>query len=279
MELFDHLAVAALVLYALATLAGFAGLVTRSPLLRRSARACAVGAFAIQTLSFALGSHGALPDGLSMGAYLQLLAWFLVLCGLFGAWKFALDTPLLFSSAPAFLLTAASFPFLHRAVVLPASLSASFYALHIGALFLSLALIALACGAGLLFLYLHRKIKSKERLIGFQKDFPALAILDKINALCVLAGFPLYTLGLGTGFFWAGAVWGKTFSGDPKECVSVFIWLCFALLFHQRLVQGRQGRGPALFVAVLFGLCLFSIVGVNIFLPTHHAFLPPHPLR
>jgi ABC-type transport system involved in cytochrome c biogenesis permease subunit len=274
MALFDQLALAGFVAYALASLCGFAGLVGRVALLRRAACFAAVGGFALQTLAFMMGSHTALPGGLSLGAYLQLLAWFLLLCGLVGWVKFKLEAPLLFAAPLAFLLAAIAYPFLYRQIVLPAPLSGYFYALHIGSLFLSLAIIALALGAGLLFLHVHRKIKAKERLEGFQKDFPALAILDKINAMCVFAGFPLYTIGIGTGFVWSGSVWGQTFSGDPKEIISLFIWLGFGALFHQRLLHGWQGRKPALFAIGLFALCLFSIVVVNMFLPTHHAFLP-----
>jgi len=275
MALFDQLALAVLVVYALASLCGLAGLVGRRPRLRRAACFTAVGGFGLQTLAFLLGSHAALPGGLSLGAYLQLLAWFLLLCGMLGWGKFKLETPLLFAAPPAFLLAAAAYPGLHRQIVLPAPLSGYFYALHVGALFLSLAIIALALGAGLLFLHLHRKIKAKERLTGFQKDFPALSVLDRINALCVAAGFPLYTIGIGAGFVWSGSVWGKTFSGDPKEIISLLVWLGFAVLFRQRLLRGWQGRKPALFAIGLFTLCVFSLVVVNMFLPTHHAFYPP----
>ena len=274
MALFDQLALGVLAVYALASLCGFAGLVGRAPWLRRAACLAAVLGFALQTLAFMLGSHAALPGGLSLGAYLQILAWFLLLCGMLGWWKLQLEAPLLFATPSAFLLAAVACPFLRRQLVLPAPLSGYFYALHIGALFLSLAMIALALGAGLLFLYMHHKIKAKERLVGFQKDFPALSMLDKINALCVAAGFPLYTIGIGTGFVWSGFVWGASFSGDPKEIISLCTWLGFAVLFRQRLLRGWQGRKPALFAIALFTLCLFSIVVVNIFLPTRHAFLP-----
>jgi ABC-type transport system involved in cytochrome c biogenesis permease subunit len=277
MDLFDQLALAVLAVYALASLCGLAGLVGRVVRLRRAACFAALGGFGLQTLTFLLGSHAALPGGLSLGAYLQLLAWFLLLCGILVWGKFKLETPLLFAAPPAFLLAAVAWPCLHRQLVLPARLSGYFYALHVGALFLSLAIIALALGAALLFLHVQRKIKAKERLTGFAQDFPALAILDKINALCVAAGFPLYTLGIGTGFVWAGSVWGKTFSGDPKEIISLLVWLGFAALFYQRALRGWQGRKPALFVTGLFALCVFSIVVVNMFLPTHHAFLPPNP--
>lgn len=275
---FDALSLAALILYASASVSAVGGLVGRSALARRLACLTGVGGFAVQTLSLVLGSHGALPGGLSLGAYLELSAWFLLLCGILGRLKFKLEAPLLFAALAAFLLTAAAHPYLHRQVVLPAELSGPFYALHIGALFLSLSLTALAFGAALLFVYMQGKIKGKKRLTGFRQDFPALAVLDKINAVCVPAGFLLYTVGIATGFIWAASVWGRSFSGDPKELVSLVIWIGYAVLFHQRTVRGRQGRMPAVFMIGLFALCLFSIVVVNALLPTHHAFLPPQTL-
>jgi ABC-type transport system involved in cytochrome c biogenesis permease subunit len=277
MAFFDRLALLVLGLCALAGLCGLAGLVRRSAALRRAGCFTAAVAFAAQTVSFVLGSHAALPGGLSLGAYLQISAWFLLLCGMLAGWKFKMEEALLFAALSAFLLNASAHPLLYRQIVLPTGLSAAFYALHIGALFLSLSVIALAFAAGTLFLYLHRKIKTKERLTGFRQDLPALAVLDGFNAFCVLAGFPLYTLGLGAGLVWAGSIWGKSFSCDPKEIVSFLIWGAFALLFRQRALRVWQGRKPALFVIGLFALCVFSMVVVNIFLPTHHAFLSASP--
>ncbi|MDE7064324.1 MAG: cytochrome c biogenesis protein CcsA, partial [Desulfovibrionaceae bacterium] len=139
--------------------------------------------------------------------------------------------------------------------------------------FLSLGLMALAFGAGVLFLYLERKIKAKTPLSGFRKDFPALTILDRINAATTVAGFPLYTAGMVAGLVWAGSAWGATVTGDPKEIVSLAIWALYALLFHMRLAQGRRGRKPALLAILLFALCAFSFLVVNSYMDTHHSFI------
>ena len=108
-----------------------------------------------------LGFHKALPGGLSAGAYFQLMAWFVVLCGI-AAWaKLRQEIPLVFAAPLGLMLFAMSAPYLAAVVQVPPSLNTSFYALHIGALFFSLALLALAFAAGALFLFIEGRIKSK----------------------------------------------------------------------------------------------------------------------
>ena len=56
------------------------------------------------------------------------------------------------------------------------------FTIHIVAIFVSLGLMALASGAGVLFLIQAKTIKSKSKMAGFQKDLPAPVRADKINA-------------------------------------------------------------------------------------------------
>lgn len=261
-----------LVLYAIATCCGLAGMLSRNGPAKKLAAFLTLGGFLVQTASFAMGSHTALAGGLSWGAYLQLMAWFLVMCGLLGWWRLKNVTATLFAAPLALIVFLLSHRFLITPIKLPESLSAYFYALHIGTLYLSLGLMALAFMAGLIFLQTERKIKAKARIKGFQQDFPALSMLDKVNAITAFIGFPLYTIGLIAGFAWAHPSFGATISGDPKEIISIAAWCMYALLFHMRLSQGWRGRKPALLAIWLFGLSVFSILVVNSFIDTHHAF-------
>lgn len=262
-----------LLLYGLASASGIVGMMARSPLWRRTCCCLAAAGFVFQTISLATGFHKALPDGLSLGAYLQLMAWFVVLCGLASWGKFRQEAPLIFASPLGLMLFAMSAPYLQAVVQVPAHLKAPFYALHIGTLFLSLALMALSFAAGALFIFLEARIKSKQYMKGFWQDMPALAILDKINAFATLVAYPLYTLGILSGLIWAKPVFGATVTGDPKEVISIVIWLMFSVLFNNRLTKGWRGRKPARLAVFIFILCLFSIIVVNTFMETHHAFI------
>ncbi len=261
-----------MMLYAGATVLGVIGMMLRKQPIRFAAAGLAVAGFAMQTFDMMRGVHAFLPGGLSWGAYLQILAWFMVLCGIAGSLKWRSPTPSLFMTPLALMLFLMSWRFLRVEIALPSSLGGAFYTLHIGALYLSLALMALAFAAGAVFIFVEKRIKAKEPLTGFQKDFPALAILDKINVVTVILGFPLFTIGIMAGFVWASSTWGFVVSGDPKEIVSLIVWALFAWLFHMRTMQGLRGRKPALMALWLFGLSVFSILVVNSFFETHHNF-------
>ncbi len=269
---FEQSTVIILILYGCATIGGIAGMLLRQRWLRIVAVSLSIGSFLWQTFEMAGGSHATMPQGLSWGQYLQILAWFIVLCSLAGLVKLRSSTPTLFVTPLALMLYLMSYRFLDLQITLPKELGASFYTLHIGALYLSLALIALAFAAGIIFIYVDNLIKSKLALPSFIKDLPALAILDKINALAVIIGFPLFTVGIVSGFIWAGIAWKQTLSGDPKEVVSIFIWALYAIVFHARIILGKRGRKPALMIIWLFGLSVFSILVVNSFMDTHHSF-------
>lgn len=262
-----------LCLYGAASIVGLSGMMLRSALPRRIGCWLAGCGFLVQTLMLALGFHSSLPGGLSLGAYLQMLAWFVLLCGLISRLRYRQEALLLLASPLALILFVMSAPYLTAVVRIPPQLSAPFFTLHIGVLFLSLGLLTLAFAAGGIFLFLEGRIKSKQAMKGFWQDMPALSLLDKINAFAVMTAFPLYTLGIVAGLFWGKPVYGASFNGDPKEVISLVVWLLLAVLFHNRLARGWRGRKPARLTVIIFGLCLFSFIVVNTFMETHHAFI------
>jgi ABC-type transport system involved in cytochrome c biogenesis permease subunit len=151
---------------------------------------------------------------------------------------------------------------------LPPMLSGLFFVMHIGTLFLSTALLAMGFGAGLAFLHLEKRIKTKTGLKKFQQDMPSLDTFDRVNHWVIVAGFPLFTFGLASGFVWAWLTARRVFSFDPKEVLSLVMLVIFAYLFHQRLAYGWRGRKPALMVIVVFLLMALSTLGVNLLVPT-----------
>lgn len=104
-------------------------MIMRSPLWRRLGCWLAMAGFICQTLMLAMGFHKALPGGLSLGAYLQMLAWFVLLCGLAVWFKLRQETALLFAAPLGLMLFAMSAPYLSALVQVPPSLKAPFYAL------------------------------------------------------------------------------------------------------------------------------------------------------
>ena len=249
------------------------GVVTARPWLRQAGAACTMAGFAFHTadLGILLGTEYGTAL-LSGEFYFSLLAWSLLAICLFLWWRLRLGMLGLLTAPLALFLFLSSQAVTATRIPLPKALSGLFFGLHIGALFLAISLLAMACGAGVAYLFLERKIKTKEKLTGFAKSLPALSTCDTVNRWAVAVGFPLYTVGLLSGFIWAKLTWNKIFSYDPKEITAIAIWLLFAFLFHQRLFLGWRGRKTARLAIWIFSLSLVSMLCINFFVPTHHSF-------
>lgn len=264
-----------ILLYALGCLGIFWGIPARRRNIQALGRLCALVGFALHSLLLlaALLLQGV--DDLPNGYFLQLLAW-VVLLAHFVVWRRQAAGFLSLAAVPlALLLLLLSFRLGNRMGVLPDNLTELLFTLHILPMFASLALMALAFGAGLLYLRLERKIKHKSRLSEFDRELPALNAFDRVNAGVAVAGFPLYTLALATGFVAMSGPLAQLqdYQGwDPKEVISLLVWFFYALLFYLRLVKGWRGRKTALLAIFIFTVSAFSLLGVNFLLPTHHSF-------
>lgn len=260
--------------YLTATGLSLHGALRRGRGLRRLAVRVAFAGFVLHTLLLAHFFVAETVIDWSMGVYFKLLSW-CVLAASFVLWRTQRWDFLALTVSPIALLlfatslTGAQGP--GATVQMPKTLQGLFFALHIGTLFASLGLLAVACVAGAIFLHQERRIKTKARPASLLEDLPGLATMDRINQWTVTAGFPLYTLGMLTGFLFARLAWGRMVSWDPKEIVSLVTWLLFAWLFHGRLFQDWRGRKPATVAIWIFALAAASFVGVNFFLPTHHS--------
>lgn len=140
---------------------------------------------------------------------------------------------------------------------------------HILLIFIGEAALALACGAGMLYLLQERAIKKKRRGF-FYKRLPSLDLLDSTSYSCLITGFTMLTMGLITGLVYAKLVWGRFWGWDPKEIWSAATWLIYAAILHGRLTSGWQGRRSAIMTIIGFAVLIFTFLGVNLFIGGHH---------
>lgn len=143
--------------------------------------------------------------------------------------------------------------------------------LHVATMFIGMAIFALAFCAGIMYLLQERQIKSKSFGLLYRR-LPSLEVLDSLNYVCLTFGFPLITIGLISGFVYAGAVWQSFWHWDPKEILSVVTWLIYAVLLHERLAVGWRGRRAAIMAIIGFSVILVTIVGTSVILKVHHSF-------
>lgn len=134
------------------------------------------------------------------------------------------------------------------------------------------ALFVLASGAGAMFIMQNSLLKHK-KLSRMSRLLPALNDLDRINHLCLLSGFPVLTLGLLAGVIFAGFAWPAGWYVDSKIALSLFVWVVYGFLLHQRMAIGWRGIRMAVMSCIAFILFLVSYTGIRIFFSTLHEFI------
>ncbi len=120
--------------------------------------------------------------------------------------------------------------------------------------------------AGLLYLLLLWRRE------GLQKMLPPAGNLDQITYKTICVAFPLLTLMIAVGAYWANQTWGSYWSWDPKETWAAITWLVYAGYLHMRVTRGWKGRRAAYFAILGFAVVIFTFFGVTYLLPGLHAY-------
>ena len=120
--------------------------------------------------------------------------------------------------------------------------------------------------ASLLYLMLYWRRQDLERLL------PPAQVLDRVTYKTIGIAFPLLTLMIAAGAYWANRTWGSYWSWDPKETWAAITWLVYAGYLHMRITRGWRGRRAAYFAIIGFGVVMFTFFGVTYLLPGLHAY-------
>ena len=120
--------------------------------------------------------------------------------------------------------------------------------------------------ASLLYLMMVWRRRDLERLL------PTSDSLDRITYKTICIAFPLLTLMIAAGAYWANRTWGSYWSWDPKETWAAITWLVYAGYLHMRITRGWRGRRAAYFSILGFGVVMFTFFGVTYLLPGLHAY-------
>ena len=143
---------------------------------------------------------------------------------------------------------------------------------HMGCSLLSYAAFLVAFISGMLFLVQERQLKRKTMGLLFHR-LPSLDVLDRVNFLSVGAGFWLLSVGTLCGFLGEEAWFGRWWTGDPKEYLTVGLWLSYLALWLMRLRSTLRGRRVALLSILGFSLAVFTFIGASRLLPSGHPYL------
>ncbi|MHB8772466.1 MAG: c-type cytochrome biogenesis protein CcsB [Syntrophales bacterium] len=146
---------------------------------------------------------------------------------------------------------------------------------HVVTCFIGYAAFAVSFGVSFLYLFKVRAERAPAKrqqgttLMGY---LPASDVLDEVGYKTIAIGFPLLTIGIITGAFWANVAWGTYWSWDPKETWSLIVWLIYAAYLHARITQGWKGTKAAYLSIIGFIATLFCYLGVNLILSGLHSY-------
>jgi cytochrome c-type biogenesis protein CcsB len=118
----------------------------------------------------------------------------------------------------------------------------------------------------LLYLMLLWRRTDLERLL------PSADNLDRVTYKTICIAFPLLTLMIAAGAYWANRTWGSYWNWDPKETWAAITWLVYAGYLHMRITRGWRGRRAAYFAILGFVVVMFTFFGVTYLLPGLHAY-------
>lgn len=105
-----------------------------------------------------------------------------------------------------------------------------------------------------------------------ETHLPDADTLDRITYKTICIAFPLLTLMIAAGAYWANRAWGSYWNWDPKETWAAITWLVYAGYLHMRITRGWRGRRAAYFAILGFGVVMFTFFGVTYLLPGLHAY-------
>jgi cytochrome c-type biogenesis protein CcsB len=110
------------------------------------------------------------------------------------------------------------------------------------------------------------------RRAGLEELLPPADVLDRVTYKTIGIAFPLLTLMIAAGAYWANRTWGSYWSWDPKETWAAITWIVYAGYLHMRLTRGMRGRVAAYFAVGGFAVVMFTFFGVTYLLPGLHAY-------
>jgi len=218
-----------------------------------------------------LGAHfleAGYPGVVEFRQAVSFYSWLLVGGYLLVQLKYRLTALGSFIAPLAFLMILATFTFPGEEVLSPA-LKTYWLPLHVTFAFLGNTVFALAFGVSMMYLVQEYQLKNK-KMTFLYKRFPSLETLDRLNAVLLVWGFPLMTLGILTGSLWARVHWGDYWTWESREISSALTWLLYGGLIQGRITAGLRGRKAAALTVLGFMVVLGYFLWGNTVFDSRH---------
>ncbi|MFH2119527.1 MAG: c-type cytochrome biogenesis protein CcsB [Pseudomonadota bacterium] len=251
----------------------------RSEMLGKVATFSLLGGVVVETAAIGMRWYESYAMGIgrapltNMYESLAFFAWMIAVLYLLLEKKFKMRTMGAFVAPFPFLIMAYASLNPNDIQPLVPALQSNWLISHVVTCFVGYAAFAVSFVVSILYLFRVRAEKRSPKSAGSFWDFlPSSAALDEIGYKTIAIGFPLLTIGIVTGAFWANVAWGTYWSWDPKETWSLIVWLIYAAYLHARITRGWRGKRAAILSIVGFAATLFCYLGVNLILSGLHSY-------
>jgi cytochrome c-type biogenesis protein CcsB len=171
--------------------------------------------------------------------------------------------------------------------LVPALQSNRILGLHVTTMMLAYSALSISFGASILYLLQvggpSRATTTAEPSLAGSGVSPASSIkryarlpdaesLGEVAYWSVLVGFPLLTLGIALGAYWANNAWGRYWGWDPKETSALLTWFVYAGYLHARGLRGWEGKRAAYLLLAGYTAVLFTYFAVNFLISGLHSY-------
>jgi cytochrome c-type biogenesis protein CcsB len=204
---------------------------------------------------------------------LVFFAWTIAIVYLLMERKFKIKTAGAFVTPFPFIIMAYASLNPNEIEPLVPALQSNWLISHVVTCFVGYAAFAVSFGVSFLYLFkVNAENKPSKQQKAFLDYLPSSELLDEVGYKTIAIGFPLLTIGIITGAFWANVAWGTYWSWDPKETWSLIVWFIYAAYLHARITRGWRGKKAALLSIIGFSATLFCYLGVNLVLSGLHSY-------
>ncbi|MBI4398858.1 MAG: cytochrome c biogenesis protein CcsA [Candidatus Omnitrophica bacterium] len=135
-----------------------------------------------------------------------------------------------------------------------------YFGVHVAAAFSAYFCFAFSFIAGLLYLYQDHLLKKHKPVQGM-----SLEALEKGVFGGLLAGLPILTLALFSGFAWLKTEFGTFWLWNSKLISSVLAWLIYTALFYFHFFSAVRGRKMVILSVLAFSSILLIFLGLSFF--------------
>ncbi|HHT9126650.1 MAG TPA: cytochrome c biogenesis protein CcsA [Candidatus Brocadiia bacterium] len=163
------------------------------------------------------------------------------------------------------LSIAAMFIALHKydpaVVPLAPALQSKWYIWHVLIAFFSYAVFVVGCSIELSYLFMRLSNWLGKSWEYFGLPASEVEPFHRLTFKLILVGFPLLTFGIGSGAAWADEAWGRYWSWDPFEILTLITWTAFALYLHAMAVPKWRNVLGSVFNVLGFACMIVTFMG------------------